>query len=129
MIRRQTLLVVEDDADLRRLLKTTLILAGFDVQEAGDGLDALRSLDLHPPDGVVLDLGLPYISGRIVRDEIAAHAHTRDIPVIVVTGETGPLGDLQAACVLRKPIDPERLLDIVRRCVSLRGGAGASFGR
>ena len=49
MSERQTILVVEDDEDLRRLFRTALILAGYDVAEAGDGLEALLRIDQAPP--------------------------------------------------------------------------------
>jgi CheY-like chemotaxis protein len=95
-----------------------LVLAGFDVQEAGDGLDALRALDSAAPDAVILDLGLPLISGQVVRDEIAAQAHLRHIPVIIVTGYPGDLDHLEVACVLRKPVMPDDLIDTIRRCIA-----------
>jgi CheY-like chemotaxis protein len=113
-----TILVVEDDADSRRFFRTALTVAGYRVIEAGDGLDALRLLDSQRPAAVVLDLHLPLVSGRVVLQEIAAHAHTRDIPVVIVTGNAGPHDDLQNAfCVLTKPVTPERLVMTVRRCM------------
>ena len=119
----QTILIVEDDADLRRMFRTALALAGFDVVEAGNGLDALRVLDSNPPHAVVLDLGLPLMSGEVVRQEIAAHAHTRHVPVIVVTGQPGGHETLEAACVLRKPVSPARLVHVVRSCIASGGGS------
>ena len=113
-----TVLIVEDDADLRRMFRTALRLAGYGILEAGDGLDALRIIDASPPEAVVLDLGLPVISGITVREEIAAHAHTRHLPVIVVTGQPGTHEQLEAACVLRKPVSPERLVHVVKTCIA-----------
>ena len=117
----QTVLIVEDDADLRRMFRTALSLAGFAVLEAGNGLDALRVLDSHPPEAVILDLGLPIMSGETVRQEIAAHAHTRHVPVIIVTGQPGNHDTLDAACLLRKPVSPERLVHVVRNCIAAGG--------
>jgi CheY-like chemotaxis protein len=120
----ETILIVEDDADVRRMLRTALVLAGYGVIEAGDGLDALRVLDANPPHAVILDLGLPMMSGQAVLQEIAAHAHTRHIPVIVVTGQPGDHQELDAACVLRKPVSPDRLIHTVQTCI---GSGGSSF--
>jgi DNA-binding response OmpR family regulator len=117
------ILIVEDDEQLRQLYRTTLSLAGFDVRQAGDGLQALREIDRDPPDLIVLDLGLPNVSGFGVQQEIAAHAHTRDIPVVVVTGSTLDLKNLDVPCVLRKPVAPDDLVAAVRRCVA-SGGPG-----
>ena len=122
----KTVLIVEDDVDLRRMFRTALALAGYAVIESGDGLHALHLLDGGaPPDAVILDLGLPIISAVAVLQEIAAHAHTRHIPVIIVTGEPGDHELLQAACVLRKPVTPDKLLQVVTSCIAAgeRGSA------
>jgi DNA-binding response OmpR family regulator len=121
MAERRRILIVEDDTDLRQMFGIWLKLAGFEVQEAGDGLEALRLLDTNPPHAVVLDLGLPLVSGQVVRQEIAAQAATRDIPVIVVTAQPGSHEYLKVACVLTKPVLPDHLVDVVRRCL----GSGA----
>lgn len=122
MTGRQRILIVEDDEPLRRMVRHALTLAQYDVQEAGDGLAALRLLDTDPPDAVILDLGLPIISGHAVRAEIAAHAHTRDIPVIVMTGSAGEHDGLGVACVLRKPVELDQLIRTVRECIASGGG-------
>lgn len=114
---RQTVLIVEDDSAARRMYRTALGFAGFDVIEAEDGLSALRSLDQYPVDVVVLDLMLPTLSGLAVQQEIAANAHTRNIRVVIVTGSTINLDDVDVSCVLRKPISADRLIDAVRNCL------------
>jgi CheY-like chemotaxis protein len=111
-------LIVEDDADLRRLYRTALQFGGFEVLESGDGFHALHLLEQRTPDLVVLDLMLPTISGQIVQQEMAAKLHTRDIPIVVVTGSPENLEDLHVPCVLRKPITPERLLNAVRSFIA-----------
>jgi len=118
MSERQTILVVEDDEELRRLFRTALALAGYDVVEAGDGFEALRRIDHTPPDLVILDLVLPVLSGIAVRQEIAAHAVTRQIPIVVITGSSIEPADLNVDCFLRKPISPEQLLETVRTCLA-----------
>lgn len=120
-----TVLIVEDDADLRRMFRMALTLAGYDVSEAANGLDALRALDTNPFAAVVLDLGLPLMSGAAVRQEIAAHAHTRNLPVIIVTGEPGSHDALDAACVLRKPVTPDKLVRVVGSCIAAAHGGSA----
>jgi DNA-binding response OmpR family regulator len=98
------ILVVEDDAILRSLWRIALKLEAFDVREAGDGIDALRMLAEQRPDLVVLDLGLPLLSGVSVCQEIAAQTLTRQIPVVIVTASTEDLSSLDLSCILRKPI-------------------------
>ncbi|HXG55209.1 MAG TPA: response regulator [Vicinamibacterales bacterium] len=123
MKRPQTILIVEDDDALRRLCRTVLTLAGYLVQEAGDGLEALRRLDHSPPDLVLLDWRLPGISGHVVQQEIAA-LFARDIPVVIMTGSPEELGHVDVDCILRKPLDPDDLVKTVRTCL-LRGAPGA----
>ncbi len=123
--RRQTILVVEDDQDLRQLFRTALTLAGFDVVEAGDGMDALRWIDHSPPDLVILDLMLPRVSGLAVYQEITAQAVTRAIPIVVITGSTITESELQVDCFLRKPVSPDQLISAVRKC--LASGSNSTY--
>jgi two-component system response regulator MprA len=110
-------LIVEDDVQLRRMYRMTLALAGYEVEDVPDGLEALRRIDQRPPDLVVLDLLLPALSGMAVRQEIAAHAHTRRIPIVLMTGPEFDVPD-DAPCVLRKPISPEDLVRAVQTCLA-----------
>lgn len=109
---------------MRRMYRVALGLGGFNVVEASDGLAALHFLDERLPDVVVLDLMLPTVSGLIVQQEIAAHAHTRDIPIVIVTGSDMCLDHVDVPCVLRKPVSPDRLVDAVRSCLAT-GARGA----
>jgi DNA-binding response OmpR family regulator len=115
---RQRILVVEDNTDLRRMFRAALALAGFDVEEASDGIEALHLVENRTPDLVVLDLILHSLDGVSVQQELAARSATSRIPVVIVTGsniDTGPLG---VACVLHKPVMPDELVNTVKRCIS-----------
>lgn len=118
----ETVLVVEDDPAVRRMYRSALGFAGFDVVEAYDGLTALHILEQRTADIVILDLMLPTLDGLTVQQEIAAHAHTRDIPIVIVTGSGVPLDHVNVSCVLRKPVSPDEVVAAVRRCLA----AGAS---
>lgn len=102
------------------------MMAGFDVREVGDGFDALHAIDIKRPDLVVLDLALPRLSGHSVLEELTAQAYTRHIRVLVVTGSTASeVEQLQADCVMRKPVSPDKLVEAVRNCLaSAHGPAG-----
>lgn len=115
------MLIVEDDAALRAMYRTSLRAAGYDVVAVEDGVDALRHLETAIPSAVVLDLGLPRLSGRDLRKELASRSDTASVPVVVVTaGDTSDLRDEDFACILRKPIHPEMLVYAIENC--LRGG-------
>ena len=79
----QSILVVEDDKGLQKYLKELLLDNGFAVQLAGDGIAALDYLQKTQPDLVVLDLGLPNMSGETVCLEI--RKKYKDLPVIILT--------------------------------------------
>lgn len=115
-VRNETILIIEGDEDLRRLLSLALRLAGFPTREARDGLEAMAILEqLVPIDAVVLDVVLPDIDGLSVRQEIAAHAG--DIPVIVITDSQNLLPDLHPSCVVRKPVVPDDVVTGVVKCL------------
>lgn len=116
------MLIVEDDDDLRRIFRLALGLAGFQVAESRDGLNALRHIDADPPDALVLDLMLPLMDGRELREALAADEHTRRIPIVVVTGGAPNVGSLKVAAVLRKPITSELLVAAVRSALAQANG-------
>jgi CheY-like chemotaxis protein len=116
MAPQRSILIVEDDHDLRRMFRLALSVAGYTVSETADGINALRFVELLKPDLIVLDLGLPMLSGLDVQREIAAHAQTRNILVVIVTGSAASLDDLGVHCVLRKPVSPDYLVDVVAHC-------------
>lgn len=116
--RHETILVVEDDEHLRRLLTLALRLEGFHTHEASDGLEAILILDRASVDAVVLDIMLPGIDGIAVRREIAVHAPT--LPVIIVTGSTVSADHVGTTYLLRKPTTPEQVVAAVKQCLQER---------
>ena len=118
-------LVVEDDASLREIYRSALRAAGYAVVAVEDGIDALRRVERARPEAVVLDLGLPRLSGRDVQQELKAGCHTRHIPIVVVSGtDTSDLDPADFACVLTKPIIADPLIAAVQNC--LRGAKGSA---
>ncbi|MGA8614047.1 MAG: response regulator transcription factor [Xanthobacteraceae bacterium] len=75
-------LVVDDELQIRRFLRTGFELDGFSVQEAETGTEALRSATLKPSDLVILDLGLPDMDGAEVLERLRAWS---SVPVIVLS--------------------------------------------
>lgn len=114
---RRSILLVEDDEPLRRMMGIALRFASFETREARSGMEALAILDRWRPDLVVLDLVLPGIDGLAVRQELASHSGTQTLPVVVITGSQLPLAGLDAACVLRKPFTMDELVAAVQSCL------------
>lgn len=118
--RNTTILVIEDDPKLRDLYRTILSAHGYAVVAVEDGIDALQRIDQGlSPAAVVLDLALPRLNGLDVQRELQAHSAHRRVPVVVVTGTDIAVDGGNFACVLRKPITSDQLLQAVAAC--LRG--------
>jgi len=80
-------LLVDDEDDLRRVMRDLLEREGFSVQEARDGVQALDEVDRHAPDIIVLDLNLPGLDGYSVLSQLRSRPATRDIPIVVLTAK------------------------------------------
>ena len=114
------ILVVDDEAAIRRLLRNTLVHAGYHVIEACNGRDALREATAERPDAVLLDLGLPDRDGLSLVPLLRAQG---DAVVLVVSArdaveEKVSALDLGADDFVTKPFDTEELLARLR--VALR---------
>ncbi len=107
---RKTALVIDDDPDIRRLVRVYLERLAFKVEEAGTGKAALEKLQRGRPSLVCLDLILPDISGYDVCERIRSRPQTKDVPVLVMSARAMP-GDralaeeLGASAYLVKPLD------------------------
>lgn len=120
---RPLVLIVEDQADLRRLYVEHLAMSGFDVIEAGNGVDAVRSTSARQPDVVLMDLSLPIVDGWEATRRLKADAGTAHIPIVVLTAHDGA-GELQratdAGCdwFVPKPCPPAALITELRRVLA-----------
>ncbi|MGQ0703399.1 MAG: ATPase, T2SS/T4P/T4SS family [Gemmatimonadales bacterium] len=80
-------LLVDDEDQLRRVMRDLLQRQGFTVVEARDGAEALDEVDRHAPDIVILDLNLPGLDGYAVLSHLRSRPATRQLPVIVLTAK------------------------------------------
>jgi CheY-like chemotaxis protein len=80
-------LLVEDEEQLRRVMKDLLQREGYRVAEARDGVQALDEVDRFAPDVIILDLNLPGLDGYGVLAQLRSRPATRDIPVMVLTAK------------------------------------------
>jgi type II secretory ATPase GspE/PulE/Tfp pilus assembly ATPase PilB-like protein/CheY-like chemotaxis protein len=80
-------LLVEDEEQLRRVMKDLLEREGYQIVEAGDGVGALEQVDRHAPDVILLDLNLPGLDGYGVLSQLRSRPVTADLPVIVLTAK------------------------------------------
>jgi CheY-like chemotaxis protein len=112
--RYRTILVVEDDSDIREVTADVLRQAGGTVVEAVDGADALTKLDeLEGPCLIILDLVMPRMDGFEFLQRLQAHPHTSDFSVVVTTARSEPIGPPGVLGVLRKPFDVDQLVALL----------------
>ena len=113
-----TILLVEDDPDIRYMVSHKLTRGGFTVTEVADGPAALRAAHREPPDLVILDVRMPRMSGLEVCRELRAGARTARVPIIMLTARARPQ-DLEQAYAagateyVVKPFSPRALLERV----------------
>jgi two-component system KDP operon response regulator KdpE len=124
------ILIVEDEADLVRALRINLRARHYQVRTAGTGREALTLATSHPPDAIILDLGLPDIDGTEVIIELRQWYHG---PIIVLSGRTSPgdkIGalDVGADDYVTKPFAMAELLARLR-AVLRRDDGEAGHGR
>jgi len=112
-------LVIEDEKEIRDLVKYNLERAGFKVSAVADGDQGLERLFASRPDALVLDLMLPGKNGLEILREVRNEPATRDLPVIVLTARAAEMDKLLgfehgADDYLTKPFSPRELLARIR---------------
>jgi CheY-like chemotaxis protein len=116
-VSRRSILLVEDDRDIREILAASLEDEGFEVMTASNGLEALRVLRTRPtpPDVILLDLMMPVLDGYGFLAERRKDPALASIPVAIVTASQGVdrrQVDTDTA-IISKPIDLQRLVTML----------------
>jgi two-component system phosphate regulon response regulator PhoB len=111
----ERVLIVDDDADIQRLVAYNFTKAGFQVTTAGSGRKALESIQKQPPDLIILDLMLPDIDGIEVCRSLRQLEHTSSIPIIMLTARGEEIDrvvgfELGADDYVSKPFSPRELV-------------------
>jgi CheY-like chemotaxis protein len=115
-LKTRPILVVDDDAALRELVSDVLEDAGYVVEVAADGEEALRVIADLPPRLLILDIQMPRVDGPALAREL--RSRLRDLPVIVMTARPHPEREADrcnAVAALGKPFDANDLVRMVRR--------------
>jgi putative nucleotidyltransferase with HDIG domain len=119
------LLLVDDDAGFRALLRTTFEAVDVDVEEAGGAAEASELIERSAPEVIVLDVSMPGIDGIAFCRELKASPATRDIRIVLLTGlddVEDVAGAAGADALLLKPFRPLELLAVVERLAGGRVG-------
>lgn len=120
-----TVLVVDDDPVIQRLLRVNFEMEGYEVIVAGDGVDGLERARAEHPDIIVLDIMMPRMSGLDVAKALKGDPGTASIPVLLLSAKAQE-ADLRAGDesgadgYLTKPFDPLQLLQRVEELLAKR---------
>ena len=114
-------LTVDDSKTIRDMLKFTLAGAGFQVQQAEDGVDGLRALKAAGAvDIIITDINMPNMDGFEFIENVRRDAAYKSTPILVLTTESGADKKTRARAAgatgwIVKPFDPQKLLDVIRK--------------
>ena len=118
-----TVLVVEDDRDIRELLKITLEVEGYRVIEAENGLDGIEAARQYEPDAILMDMSMPLMDGCQCTRLIRQNSRLATVPIIACTAYNrwewrGKAILAGFTDFLPKPVDVPKLLTMLSRCLS-----------
>lgn len=118
----KTILIVDDSASLRQVVRIALSNAGYTVIEAEDGKDALKKLEATKTHLIISDVNMPVMDGIEFLKNVKAHPSFKFTPVIMLTTEGGDakkqLGQQAGAKAwVVKPFKPEQLLGAVAKLI------------
>ena len=119
---QKTILIVDDDPDVRLGLHVRLRANHYNVIFAADGMASIAEARKHMPDLIILDLGLPAGDGFSVMERLKANDSLSSIPVIVVSARNRDANvdramQAGAKAFLQKPADNDELLSVIRQAL------------
>ena len=118
-----SVLVVDDESDIREAVAEVLADEGYVVHGASDGAEALRTARAVHPSIVLLDLMMPGMNGWEFRAAQKDDPTIQDIPVVVLSA-LGRVSGMDAAGFIQKPFDLEELLSVIRAHAQAEPGSG-----
>lgn len=121
-MKKPRILIVDDDADIRDILKLTLSGEDYEVIEAADGAEGLKMAQGKSPDLVILDYKMPYLDGREVCRRLKKDILLRHLPIVMLTGKGEIMDkvkgiDAGADDYIVKPFEPAELLARIRMII------------
>jgi DNA-binding response OmpR family regulator len=116
------ILIVEDDPDVLKEMHVRLQANHYDTFMAADAISSVVEARKYYPDLILLDLGLPGESGFIALERLQANPYLASIPIIIISGRTGPDNRVRAMkagaqAFLEKPVDRHELIAVIRQAL------------
>ncbi|MDP2981172.1 MAG: response regulator [Candidatus Omnitrophota bacterium] len=123
---KKIVLLVDDDADIAKVLKVRIEAEGYEFLSARDGKEMLEVLRIKKPDVVLLDIMLPNMDGYSALREMRKNERCADIPVIILSAkEKKKVGDLfvleKIAFFIEKPFDTKELMEKISEVITYGG--------
>lgn len=120
----KTILIVEDDTDMRALIRRTLLNNGYAVRAAANGQEAAAACERDAPDLIISDVHMPRMNGFDMIEILKSEPMLRDVPVIFLSADSEGMergNSLGAVAYLTKPIRMDHLLDSVAEHLPAKG--------
>jgi two-component system, OmpR family, phosphate regulon response regulator PhoB len=119
----KTILIADDEEDLRLLVQVTLEHPSYRILTAIDGCAAMDAVSTHIPDLLILDWMMPGLNGCEVVQKLRLHSDTAKIPIVMLTAKEGldareQMASLDLAGYLVKPFSPLELIQKVREVLA-----------
>lgn len=113
---QKTILIVDDDAHVRKILGLTIGRAGYKTQTATNGMEALALIRSHPPNLLITDIEMPRMSGKELCLTIARELPDRDFLIILMTSvverdASSWLQEVGQAEFMEKPLSPKKIIE------------------
>ena len=109
-------LVVDDEHDLRLLLRVAFEISGHVVHEAENGAEALEQVEREVPDLIVTDVMMPHMTGIELAERL--QARVTPVPLIAISADREKLADVAADIKIEKPFDPQELVRAAARLLA-----------
>ena len=119
------ILVLDDDPSLLRAIRLTLVLEGFEVETAADGILGLEQLATNDFSLIVLDLQMPRMNGRTFFQELRGLGYQMPVLILSAFGAEVARQELGAEGAIAKPFDPDDLVTAIRRLLAECPATGA----
>ena len=120
----KTILFIDDDPTIILAYRTRLTQAGYVVQPAGDGLEAMRQLALTVPDIIILDLVMPKFNGVEIMGFIRSNPKLKNTPVIVLSSQSiidsagEPILETAYRRLIKGACSPDKMLEAIQELLA-----------
>ena len=129
----QDVLIVDDSAVIRQMVKRTMEMAGLDVgevYEASNGIEALAELNDHDVTVILVDINMPTMNGLQLLTRMKENNRLKNIPIVIVSTEGSKQRIEQVEAIgafgyIRKPFQPEQLRDVLKPLIGVRDDVAA----